>query len=132
MKKIRIIFLGWKFLKLFFGVTQGDKNYLGRGRSRYWLGYFSCTQLIQEERWKYLLYPHNVGQREGYFNNSISGSGEKMYTVDQMCNMVDFWQTIFLQSFVGVYFIKLLESLSERIVLHFSLTYSFTHIKVNL
>ena len=55
-----------------------------------------------------------------------------MYTVDQMCNMVDFWQTIFLQSFVGVYFIKLLESLSERIVLHFSLTYSFTHIKVNL
>ena len=25
-----------------------------------------------------------------YFNNSINGGGEKMYTADQICNMVDF------------------------------------------
>ena len=55
-----------------------------------------------------------------------------MYTADQMCNMVDFLaDNIFVKFEGGVYFINLLESLSERIVLHFSLTYSFTHMKVN-
>ena len=55
-----------------------------------------------------------------------------MYTADQMCNMVDFLaDNIFVKFEGGVYFIKLLESLSERIVFHFSLTYSFTHMKVN-
>ena len=31
-----------------------------------------------------------VGQRKGYFINSINGSGEKTYTADQICNMTDF------------------------------------------
>ena len=49
-----------------------------------------------------------------------------------MCNMIDFLaDNIFVKFGGGVYFIKLLESLSDRIVLHFSLTYSFTHMKVN-
>ena len=57
-----------------------------------------------------------------------------MYTADQMCNMVDFLADNIFVKFGeggGAYFIKLLESLSDRIVLHFSLTYSFTRMKVN-
>ena len=55
-----------------------------------------------------------------------------MYTADQMCNMIDFLaDNIFAKFGGGVYFIKLLESLSEQIVLHFSLTCSFTHMNVN-
>ena len=36
-------------------------------------------------------YTHiKVGQRRGYFINSIIGSEEKMYTADQIYNMIDF------------------------------------------
>ena len=58
------------------------------------------------------LHPHNVGQRKGYFNNSINGSGEKMYTVDQMCNMVDVLADNMFVKFGGC-FITLLESLLD-------------------
>ena len=78
------------------------------------------------------LHPHKVGQRKGYFNNSINCGRENMYTANQMCNMVDFLaDNIFVKFGGGVYFIKLFETLSERTVLHFSLTCSFTHMKVN-
>ena len=49
-------------------------------------------------------------KRKGNFNNSINGGGEKMYTADQMCNMVDVLaDNIFVKFEGGVYFIKLLE-----------------------
>ena len=36
-------------------------------------------------------YTHiKVGQRKGYFINSINGSGKKMYAADQIRNMIDF------------------------------------------
>ena len=57
---------------------------------------------------------------------------KKMYTADQMCNMADFLVDNIFVKFGGVYFIKLLESLSKRIVLHFSLTCSSTHMKVTV
>ena len=72
-----------------------------------------------------------VGQRKGYFNNSINGGDEKMYTTDQMCNTVHFLADNIFVKLGSVYFVKLLESLLERIVLHFSLTCSFTYMKVN-
>ena len=50
-----------------------------------------------------------------------------MYTADQICNMTDF----LVDNIEGVYFVKLLESLWKRIVLHCSLTCFFTHKRVN-
>ena len=48
-----------------------------------------------------------------------------------MCNMVDFLADNIFVKLGSVYFIKLLEFLSKQIVLHFSLTCSFTHMKMN-
>ena len=31
-----------------------------------------------------------LGQSKGYVINSINGGGEKMYTADKLCNMIDF------------------------------------------
>ena len=56
---------------------------------------------------------------------------KKMYTADQMCNVAEFLADNIFVKFGGVYFIKLLEFLSGRVVLHFLLTCSFTHMKVN-
>ena len=67
-----------------------------------------------------------VGQRKRYFINSINGDGGKMYTANQICNIIDFLTD---NIFGGVYFVKLLEYLWELIVLHCSLTCSFTHMK---
>ena len=117
----RFTFLGLKFLKLFFGVTRGDKIYFG-GRSRYRLGYFFVHNSFKKKDGSTRYTDIKVGQRKGYFNNSIYGGGEKKYTADQMCNMVDFLVDNIFVTFGGVYFVKLLESLLERIVLHFSLT----------
>ena len=77
-------------------------------------------------------YTHiKVGQRKGYFINSINGGGGKTYTADQIRNMTDFSVDNIFVNFGDVYFVKLLESLWERIVLHCSLTCFFTHMKVN-
>ena len=97
------MFLGRKFLKLFFGVTRGDKIYFG-GRSRYRLSYFSVHNSFRKKDGS-TSYTHiKVGQRKGYFNNSISGSGEKMYTADQMCNMVDSLEDNIFVNFGGCLF----------------------------
>ena len=54
-----------------------------------------------------------------------------MYTADQICNMTDFLEGNIFVKFGGIYLVKLLESLWEKIVLHCSLTCFFTHMKVN-
>ena len=55
-----------------------------------------------------------------------------MYTADQISNMIDFLVHNVFVKFGGVYFVKLLESLWEQIVLHCLLSCFFTHMKVNL
>ena len=55
----------------------------------------------------------------------------KVYTADQIRNMIDFLEDNFFVKFGGVYFVKLLEFLWERIVFHYTLTCFFTHMKVN-
>ena len=44
------------------------------------------------------------GQRKGYFINSINGGGEKMYTADQICNMIDFLEDNIFVKFGGCLF----------------------------
>ena len=74
-----------------------------------------------------------VGRRREYLINFINGSGGKMYTADQTCNMINFLvDNIFVKCLGGgVYFVKLLESLWEQIVLHCSLSRFFSDMKVN-
>ena len=102
-KKLELSFWVGNFWNFFFGVTQGDKIYFGR-RSRYQLSYFSVHNSFQKKDGS-TSYTHiKVGQRKGYFNNSISGGGEKMYTADQMCNMVDSLEDNIFVKFGGCLF----------------------------
>ena len=78
-----------------------------------------------------LVTPIKVGQRKGYFINSINGGGEKMYTADQICNMIDVLVDNIFVKMGGVYFVRLLESLWEQVALHCSLICFFTRMKVN-
>ena len=73
-----------------------------------------------------------VGQRKGYFINSINGGGEKMYTADQICNMIDFFSRQYFCKVWGCPFRQVItECLWEKIVLQCLLTCFFTHMKVN-
>ena len=56
--------------------------------------------------------------------------GKNVYTADQICNMIDFLADNIFVKFAGAYFVKLLESLWEQIVLHCLLTCFLTHMKV--
>ena len=82
-EKTKIIFLGWKIVKLFFGVTQGDKIYFGR-RSRYRLGYFfvhnsfnkkdgstRCTHKLDRERGTSIIPSMAVEKKNVYSRSDV-------------------------------------------------------------
>ena len=54
----------------------------------------SCTQLLKKIDGSTRYTHMKVGRRKGYFTNFISGGGEKMYTADQICSMIDFQKII--------------------------------------
>ena len=57
---------------------------------------------------------------------------KKMYTSDQMCNMVDFLADNIFVKFGRCIFHQVIGiAIGTSCVLHFSLTCSFTHMKVN-
>ena len=101
---LKFTFLGEEKYNYFFGLQIFEINFLGSlkvanffflggGRmltcSRYRLRYFFVHNLFKKKDGS-TRYTHiKVGQREGYFINSINGGGEEMYT-DQICNMTDF------------------------------------------
>ena len=95
MKKIKIIFLGWKFLKLFFGVTQGDKIYFG-GRSRYQLGYFFVHNSFKKKDGS-TRYTH-IKLERGRGTSIIPSMAVEKKCIQQIrCAIwLTFWQTIFL------------------------------------
>ena len=126
VKKNRITFWDGNFLFFFFGGGGGRALTCSRYRSGYSFVYNSFKKKDGSTRYTYI----KVGQRKGYFINSINGGGEKLYTADQMCNIIDFLVDNISVKFGG-YLVKLWESLWERILLHCSLTCSFTHMKGN-
>ena len=77
-------------------------------------------------------YTHiKVTRAKGYFTHDINGSGDNMYTADNICKMIEFLiDNIFVQ-FGGRVSVRQLEFQWEQIVLHYLLTFSFTLMRTN-
>ena len=72
-----------------------------------------------------------VTKAKWYFNHDINGGGDSMYTADNICKMIKFLiDNIFVQ-FGGCLFCQMIRIPRELIVLHYLLTFSFTHMRTN-
>ena len=137
---LKFTFLGEKNYNYFFGLEIFEIIFLGSLKvtkcifggvlGTDWVTFFVHNSVKKKDRDTH--YTHIKLDRGRGTSIIPSMAVEKKCIQHIRCAIwLTFWQTIFLQSLGSVYFMKLLESLSERIVLHFSLTCSFTHMKVN-
>ena len=65
-----------------------------------------------------------VTRAQGYFTHDINGGGDNMYTADNICKMIEFLIDNIFVRFGGRLF-------RQVIVLHYLLTFSFTHMRTN-
>ena len=76
-------------------------------------------------------YAHIEVTRSKWYFTHINSGGHNIYTVDSMCKMIEFLiDNIFVQ-LGGCIFrqVIILEFQLERIVLHYMMTFSFTHMR---
>ena len=72
-----------------------------------------------------------VTREKGYFTHDMNGGGDGMYAADNIRKMTEFLiDNIFVQ-FGGRLFRQMTEFQWEPIVLHYLLTFSFTHMRTN-
>ena len=77
-------------------------------------------------------YTHvKVTRAKGYFTHDKNGGGDNMYTADNICKLIEFLiGNIFVQ-FGGRLFRQAIGIQWARIVLHYLLTFFFTHMRTN-
>ena len=78
-----------------------------------------------------LKYTHiKVTRAQGYFTHDTNGGGDNTYTADNICKMIEILiDNIFVQ--FGGHLFRQVIGIPMGIVLHYLLTFSFTHMRTN-
>ena len=77
-------------------------------------------------------YTHiKVTRAKGYFTHDINGGGDSMYTVDNVCKIIEFLIDNFLCSLEGVFFCQVIGIPMGTNCARLLADFSFTHMRTN-